>query len=243
MDKRCLFIYCIMVIVSTMPFVTSAQKHNTLTEQEKRQGWQLLFNGENLTGWHSYLSDGPGKAWQVNEGMIILNKTDKSQYDDYADLITDKEYTDFDLKLDWKIEPCGNSGVMIYVCESDQYANTYETGPEMQITDLACSPDSRRLYRRAGALYDLIPVDTEWVSKGGLWNHYEIISDHGHLQLFMNGHKVVDTRLWNMHWKQLIAASKFATMPGFGTFHKGHIALQGTENGKLWFRNIKIKEL
>ena len=96
---------------------------------------------------------------------------------------------------------------------------------------------------RAGTLYDLVPVDSEWVSVGGKWNLYEVKSEKGHLQLFQNGHKVIDTYLWDDHWRDLIAKSKFGSMPNFGTFHKGHIALQGTENGKLWFRNIKIREL
>lgn len=220
-----------------------AQQTGGLTSQQKSQGWQLLFDGRDLQGWHSYLEKTPGKAWQVHDGQIVLNKNDNSQYADYADLVSDEEFENFDLKLEWKMEPCANSGLMFYVHEDPGIKNTYETGPEMQIADLACSPDSRILMHRAGALYDLIPVDTEWVTPGGKWNTYEVIANRGHLQLFQNGHKVIDTYLWNEHWKALIAGSKFASMPGFGTYRKGHIALQGTENGKLWFRNIKIRKL
>ncbi|MCL6524728.1 MAG: DUF1080 domain-containing protein [Thermoflavifilum sp.] len=213
----------------------------TLTPAEKAAGWQLLFNGKDLHGWHSYLEKKPGKAWKVEDGCIVLDKNPHSAYADFADLTTDAEFANFDLKLDWKIQPCGNSGVMFYVHESPQYRETWNTGPEMQIVDLCCSPDSRILKCRAGDLYDLIAADTEWVTPGGQWNQYEIISDHGHLQLFENGHRIINTFLWTTAWQQLIAHSKFATMPNFGNFHKGHIALQGTENGKIWFRNIKIK--
>ena len=75
------------------------------------------------------------------------------------------------------------------------------------------------------------------------YDYFEIKADKGHLQFFQNGHQVIETHLWDEDWKDLVANSKFKDMPGFGSFHKGHIAFQGTENGKLWFRNIKIKKL
>lgn len=223
--------------------VQAQPRHPALTPKEKADGWQLLFNGKDLQGWHSYLETGPGKAWQVQNGMIFLNKNGHDQYKDYADLVTNEEFENFDLKLEWKMEPCGNSGVMFYVHESPEYKQTWETGPEMQIADLACGGDDRILKCRAGDLYDLIPADTEWVNAGGQWNQYEIRSDHGHLQFFLNGHKTIDTYLWDDHWRDLIAHSKFGVMPNFGTFRKGHISFQGTETGKFWFRNIKIKQL
>ena len=234
----------IMVIIGFLNFnMARAQQLNMLTEKEKQDGWQLLFNGKDLKGWHSYLQNKPGIAWQVEDGAIFLNKNDKSVYKDYADLTSDPEFENFDLKVEWKIEPCANSGVMFYVHESPEYKETWETGPEMQIEDLVCSPDHEHKMNRAGTLYDLVAVDSEWVTPGGTWNEYEIKANKGHLQLFENGHKVIDTHIWNDHWKELIANCKFKDMPNFGTFRKGHIAFQGTENGKLWFRNIKIRKL
>jgi len=221
----------------------NAQHLNTLTPEETEEGWQLLFNGKDLTGWHSYLQNKPGKAWKIEDQSIILDRNSETPYPEYADLVTDSEFENFELSLEWKITPCGNSGVMFYVHESPDYKNTYETGPEMQIVDLYCSPDTRVLRHRAGDIYDLVPVDTVWVTEGGKWNEYRIKCEQGHLQLFQNGHKVIDTYLWNDEWKELIAKSKFADMPYFGTFHKGHISLQGTENGKLLFRNIKIRQI
>ncbi|MEO9003952.1 MAG: DUF1080 domain-containing protein [Ginsengibacter sp.] len=226
-----------------------AQQSNTLTPKEKADGWQLLFDGKDLIGWHSYLEKEPGKAWEVQNGLIVLNKNSKSVHKDFADLVTDAEYENFDLKLEWKMEPCANSGVMFYVNESPLYKNTYETGPEMQITDLSCLytsdhhtiSDSRIHLHRAGALYDLAPADTEWVNPAPKWNEYEIIANNGHVQLFQNGHKVVDAKFWDYPWWKLISRTKFHQWPDFGTFRKGHISFQGTEDGKLWFRNIKIK--
>lgn len=223
--------------------LANAQQVNTLTQQEKQDGWQLLFDGNNLNGWHSYLEKAPGKDWKAEDGAVYLDKNENSVYKDYADLTTDAEFENFDLKLEFKTDTCANSGVMFYVHESSEYKNTWETGPEMQIDDVICGPDHLSKMNRMGTLYDLYPVDSEYVGASGKWYEFEIKADHGHLQLFEDGHKVINTYMWNQHWKDLIAAVKFKDMPGFGTFHKGHIAFQGTENGKIWFRNIRIKEL
>lgn len=226
------------------------QPPNTLTPQEKADGWKLLFNGKNLDGWHSYHENGPAKDWSVQHGAIVLKKNNTDPLQDDADLVTNGQFSNFDFKIEWKAKPCIDSGVMFYIHESPEYKGTYSTGPEMQIADLSCTePDSRMLKERAGDLFDLIPVDVEWVKPAGQWNQYEIIADNGHLQLFQNGHKVIDTELWRDHWKKLIAKSSyFAKLPNYGTFRTGHISLQGTEHKgkpgvKIMFRNIKIKEL
>jgi Domain of Unknown Function (DUF1080) len=233
----------ILLVAGFLCNIVHAQQTNILTPKEKEEGWQLLFDGKDLKGWHSYLENTPGKAWQVLNGGIMLNKNNKSVYKDFADLTTDDEFDNFDFKVEWKMEPCANAGVMFYVHESPEFKNTYESGPEMQVADLACNDDGRILKCRAGDLYDLISADTEWVNQAPKWNVYEIKSNEGHLELFQNGHKISETQMWDDHWRDMIKNSKFAEWPGFGTFKKGHISLQGTENGKLWFRNIKIRKL
>lgn len=232
-----------LLICSFFFLQNSFAQDNVLSTREKEQGWQLLFNGKDLKGWHSYLEKAPGKAWQVNDGAIVLNKNSNNIEKDFADLVTDEEYDNFDFKLEWKMEPCSNSGVMFYVHEAPQFKNTYESGPEMQIADLACNDDGRILKCRAGDLYDLVPSDTEWVNAAPQWNRYEIIANHGHLTFIQNGHKIIETTMWDDAWRDMIAHSKFTEWPGFGTFKKGHISLQGTESGKLWYRNIKIRKL
>ena len=235
---------CIIFFVAyTLSSDTVGAQQNMLSAKEKQEGWQLLFNGKDLTDWHSYMQKKPGKAWQVQNGMIFLNKNKQSVYADFADLVTNEEFENFHLTLEWKMEPCANSGLMFYVHESPEFKDTYESGPEMQIADLACNDDGRILKCRAGDLYDLIPCDTEWVNAAPKWNKYEIIADNGNLTLIQNGHTVVKTEMWDERWADMIKNSKFVEWPGFGTFRKGRISLQGTETGKLWYRNIKIKKL
>lgn len=229
--------------------VHAQAQHNMLTAQEKAQGWRLLFDGKTLKGWHSYLQNGPGKDWSVHDGAITLEKRVHDPEKAFQDLVTDAEYKNFDLKVSWKMNPCEDSGVMFYVHEDPHFAYTFETGPEMQIADLACTkPDSRVLKERSGDLFDILSSNVEWVNEAPQWNHFEIIADNGHVQFFQNGHKVIDTYLWNDAWKQLVAPTKFASWKGFATFHQGHISLQGTEDKgaepiRIWFRDIKIKPL
>ncbi|MEO8862506.1 MAG: DUF1080 domain-containing protein [Ginsengibacter sp.] len=237
--------YLIGFLICALSFYNcaTAQTPNALTAKETQEGWKLLFDGKDLKGWHAYHEKVIGNVWRVGEGNIMLNKNKKSLPRDYADLLTNEEFGNFDLKIEWKMRPCSNSGVLFYVDEAPQYKNTYESGPEMQIADLACNDDGRILKCRAGDLYDLISADTEWVNKSSLWNEYEIKSNNGHLEFFMNGHKTIDTQIWDNHWREMIQNSKFKEWTGYGTFKKGHIALQGLENGMIWFRNIKIRRL
>ena len=242
MNKR-IILFSILAIICCPGLNNLSAQQNTLTAKEKQEGWQLLFDGKDLQSWHSYLEKKPGKSWQVQNGVIFLNKNNKSVYGDFADLVTDDEFENFDFKVEWKMDPCANSGVMFYVHESPEFKNTYESGPEMQIADLACNDDGRILKCRAGDLYDLVPADTEWVNAAPQWNKYEIISNSGHVTFIQNGHKILETNMWDDHWRDMLKNSKFTEWPGFGTFHKGHISFQGTENGKLWYRNIKIRKL
>ncbi|MDQ2833436.1 MAG: DUF1080 domain-containing protein [Acidobacteriota bacterium] len=228
--------------------MANAQQENTLTQQEKTDGWQLLFDGKDLNGWHSYLEQGTGKDWSVQDGAIMLKKNNSDPAKDYADLVTDGEFANFDLKLQWKAKPCIDSGVMFYVQESPKYKQAYDTGLEMQIADLSCTvPDSREILRRSGDLYGLISSTVNTVKAAGEWNQLEIIANHEHVQLVQNGREI-STQLGDDAWRQLVAHSKFAKWPDFGTFRNGHISLQGTEDKgdsqiKLYFRNIKIKRL
>ncbi len=239
-----------IIVVSGCLFsaLANARQENTLTPQERADGWQLLFDGKDLNGWHSYLEQSPGKDWSVQDGAIMLKKSNSDPAKDYADLVTNGEFANFDLKLQWKAKPCIDSGVMFYVQESPKYKQTYDTGLEMQIADLSCTvPDSREILRRSGDLYGLISTKVNTVKDAGEWNQFEIVANQGQLQLIQNG-QAISTQLWDAAWRELVAHSKFAKWPDFGTFRNGHISLQGTENKgdseiKVYFRNIKIKLL
>jgi hypothetical protein len=217
----------------------------TLSEQAQKEGWQALFDGKTTNGWHTYGKQTIGKAWKVEDGMLRLDAASKKDWQtaEGGDIVTDREFENFHLKLDWKIAPNGNSGIMFYINEdASKYQHPWHTGPEMQVLDNAGHPDAKIIKHRAGDLYDLISVSSETVKPAGEWNTAEIIADKGSLRFFLNGTEVIKTTMWDDAWRAMIAGSKFKSMPGFGTFKKGKIALQD-HGDNVWYRNIMIKEL
>lgn len=223
----------------------AADGSNQLTREEKKDGWELLFDGKTTKGWHKYGSNTIGSAWKVKDGCLFLDTTEKEnwQIKDGGDIVTDKEFENFDLQLEWKIAKDGNSGIIFYIHEDkSKYNWPWETGPEMQVLDNDGHPDAKIVKHRAGDLYDLISCSTETVKPHGEWNLAEIKCINGKLDLYLNGVNVVSTTLWDDNWKKMVAASKFRNMPGFGTFSNGHIGLQDHGN-EVCFRNIKVRQL
>ncbi|MBL0316714.1 MAG: DUF1080 domain-containing protein [Flavobacteriales bacterium] len=216
-----------------------------LTPEEVKDGWVSLFDGQTTKGWHKYGGKPVGAAWKVEEGALHLDASqkDKWQIRDGGDIVTDEEYDNYHLKLEWKIDTCGNSGIIFFIHEDTvKYQWPWMTGPEMQVLDNKCHPDSKIIKHRAGDLYDMITSTPETVKPALEWNLAEIKSLNGTLELYLNGTKIVSTTLWDDSWKKMIAGSKFKDMPDFGTYKKGKIGLQDHGN-HVWFRNIKIKKL
>jgi len=218
---------------------------SSISMNEQNEGWKSLFDGKTKQGWHSYGRPEAGQAWQVVDGAIYYDTSQRQgrRMMGGGDLVTNNEYENFDLKYEWKIAPKGNSGVIFLIHEdTSQYKQTYATGLEMQVLDNDGHPDGKIMKHRAGDLYDLIKSSSEPVKPVGEWNQAEIRMDHGKLDLYLNGVNVVSTTLWDDNWNQLVANSKFKSMPGFAKYKKGRISLQDHGN-PVWFRNITIKEL
>jgi hypothetical protein len=212
---------------------------NTLSDQEKKDGWKLLFDGKTTSGWHTYKSDKVNARWKAANGELYLDKAVK---DANGDLVTNAEYQDYELAIEWKIDACGNSGIIFNVVEDDKYQATYNTGPEMQVLDNTCHPDAKIIKHRAGDLYDLISCSQETVKPAGEWNQVRLVSKNANMEFWLNGTKVVEFTMHTPAWDEMVAKSKFKSMPAFGKSKKGHIALQDHGDG-VWFRNVKIREL
>lgn len=237
-------IFSLLAITTYQPLnFNQSNTRNTVNSIEKKDSWHSLFDGKTTKGWHSYGRSEAGSAWKVENGILHLDAAGKGSGASGGDLVTNEEYKDFHLKLEWKIAPKGNSGIIFYVKEDTQiYPNTFNTGLEMQVLDNEGHPDAKIHKHRAGDLYDLVPSSRETVKPAGEWNKAEVISKGGKLEFYLNGSKVVSTTLWNESWKNLVAGSKFASMPGFGTFRTGKIALQD-HGDDVWYRNVMIKKL
>ncbi len=222
-----------------------AQSPNSLSSQERSEGWKLLFDGQTTRGWHKYGGAPIGAAWKVQDGALWLDPSQKEgwQIKGGGDIVTDEVFADFHLMLEWKIAQNGNSGIMFYIHEdSTKYQWPWMTAPEMQVLDNQGHPDAKIVKHRAGDLYDLISCRQETVKPFEQWNQVEIICKKGKLDFFLNSVNVVSVQLWGEEWKKMVAASKFSNMPGFGTYQEGRIGLQD-HGDKVWYRNIKVKRL
>ncbi|WP_256001846.1 3-keto-disaccharide hydrolase [Pedobacter deserti] len=221
--------------------ITAVVGCSTTKSQTSTKGFTPLFDGKTTTGWHTYGKTTAGSKWEIQDGALYLNS--KGPRNGGGDLVTDKEYSNFHLKYDWKVSPGANSGLIYYVHEDKaKYGATYSTGLEMQVIDNEGHPDGKYPKHRAGDLYDVIKSSSEPVKPVGQWNTAEIISKNGKLEHYLNGVKIVSTTLWDENWKQLIAQSKFKGWENWGTFKSGKIALQD-HGDDVWYRNIMIKEL
>lgn len=212
--------------------------HNAITSAEKAAGWVSLFDGNSIKDWRGYKEDISAK-WTVDNGMLHFNPDGEGRG---GDIISTKQYENFELSLEWKIQECGNSGIFWNVVESDKFERTYHSGPEMQILDNKCHPDAKIRTHRAGDLYDMIETSQVNVKPAMQWNQIKIHSKDGHYMFYQNGAKVVEFTMHSPEWDAMIAKSKFKDLDGFGKAKRGHLALQD-HGDKVWFRNIKIRSI
>lgn len=225
-----------VLLMSALPF--SHKGGPTASAPAPSGGWITLFDGTSTKGWHDYGKTTAGPEWEIQDGTLHLNPTKGG-----IDLVSDEEYGNFDLKIEWKVAPKSNSGIIFYVHEDPaKYPEPYHTGLEMQVLDNEGHPDGKFYKHRAGDLYDLIACSKETVLPVGQWNKAEIYCKDGHLKLYLNGTNVVSTTLWDDNWRTMVAGSKFRQWADFGTYKTGHIDLQDHGN-EVWFRNIMIKKL
>jgi Domain of Unknown Function (DUF1080) len=220
---------------------------NIVSDEDKADGWISLFDGTTTKGWHRYGKMPAGKAWQVKDGAIMLDISNKDtsmwQLPDGGDLVTDEEFENFHLKLEWKISKGGNSGIVFFSHEdTTKYEWSWETGLEMQVLDNDGHDDGKIPKHRAGDLYDLISCSKETVKPVGEWNQVEVRAMNGKLDLFLNGTNVVSTTIGDDNWKSMLKNSKWKEHKDFSTYKKGRIALQDHGN-TVWYRNIRIKKL
>jgi len=217
---------------------------NKLSDQEKKEGFVLLFDGTTSDGWRGYKKDVFPDRWIIEDGTIHFNPDAKGQR---GDIIYDKKFSNFHFKIDWKIAEAGNSGIFYLGAENDEFRAIYATAPEMQVLDNEKHPDAKAGKdgnRKAGSLYDLIPAKPQNFKGAGEWNTAEVIIKDGHVIHKQNGVKVVEYQYGTREWDELVGASKFPGInPTWANLQKeGYIGLQD-HNDHVWFRNIKIKEL
>ena len=212
---------------------------NTLSEEEKKEGFKLLFDGKTLNGWRTYQNK-PADSWSVKDGTFYCKGDPTNKSDMRSDMITTDQYENFDLSIDWKISPKGNSGV-IYLA-TEEFPAAYLSGPEYQMIDDKNFPEKLEDWQKTGANYAMNPAPTAAPNPVGEWNTTRIVVNKGHVEHWLNGKKIVEYEIGSEEWKKNKMNGKWKDAKGYGMAKKGHIALQD-HGSEAWFKNIKIKEL
>jgi len=212
---------------------------NTLTENEKKDGWQLLFDGKTTTGWHGYNMDGIPDVWTVEDGCITINGEGGNEE---QDIITDAIFRNFAFTVEYKLSSGSNSGVIFQVKEDPKYQFPYETGPEFQLIDHENWPDLLEDWQINGANYAMYPPKAMPNNPVGEWNRLFLVVNGNHVTQLINGVEVVNYEKYSNEWVELRNSGKWVNYSDYGISDEGHISLQN-HGTKLWFRNIKIKTL
>lgn len=219
---------------------------------DRGAGWRRLFDGASFEGWKLYQAEDDSiEFWEIEDGALVftrdvslagliwnhLNPFVRSA----ADLMTRERFGDFDLSIEWKISPGGNSGIL-YLVPDERRSLAWDLGLEMQVLDDAGHRDGRIERHRAGDLYDLQSLARDAARPVGEWNTARIRRRGDHLEHWLNGVKTVDIVRGSREWQRAVAASKFEGIEGYGLAERGHIVLQD-HGDVVWYRNIEILDL
>ena len=220
---------------------------NTLTDAERAEGWQLLWDGHTAWGWRSAKGkEFPKEGWEIKDGVLSVVETGGAESRAGGDVVTEETYAAFDLKFDFRLTPGANSGIKYYVDTELNKAEGSAIGLEFQLLDDAAHPDAkagRDGNRTLASLYDLIPAAAGKKTKPiGEWNEARILSTGRHVEHWLNGAKVLEYERGSEEFRRLVAASKYKVWPAFGEKPSGNILLQDHGN-RVDFRNVKMKVL
>ncbi len=196
--------------------------------------WAVLFDGKIVNGLRGYKQSGFPDSWEVVDGTL------KTIPGHGVDLISEEVYKNFELELEWKVPEGGNSGIFYFATEEGDYI--WQSAPEMQVLDDKKHTDGENTLTSAGALYAMIAPSTSVVKPVGSFNQVRIKVKDNHVEHWLNGTKIVEYVYGSDMMWDLVAKSKFSTMPQFAKASEGHIGLQG-DHGVIWYKNIRIRRL
>jgi hypothetical protein len=214
---------------------------NTLTNKERKNGWQLLFDGKTFTGWHGYnMKKAIPGIWSVVDGSLFVDGQGGGE--EAQDLITDKIYRKFAFTVEYKLGLGSNSGILFQIKEDPKYTYAYETGPEFQLIDHDNWYDPLEDWQIHGSTYAMYPPKAKPYHPAGEWNRLLLVVDGNKVTQIINGVETVSYEKYSDDWTAKRNSGKWTNHPDWGKFDEGPISLQN-HGTKLWFKNIKIKEL
>lgn len=226
--------------IELTPLIDTSEP-NTLSEAERQAGWRLLFDGQTTNGWRGYKSETVPPSWKVEQGSLLSRPQTGERT---GDIITLEQFDDFELLVDWKMKPGGNSGVIYRATEDYDYV--WQSGPEFQILDNARHLDGRNPLASTGACYAVFAPARDVTQPVGEWNRTRIVARGAHVEHWLNGVKLLEYEIGTDHWTAHVKTSKFFAsayrQSQWGRIPKGHIGLQDY-GGAIEFRNLKVRVL
>lgn len=224
---------------------------NDLTENEKRTGWRLLWDGKTTNGWRgAKLKEFPDKGWEMDDGILKVLSSGGAESRNGGDIVTDNSFSDFELSVDFKITEGANSGIKYFVDSELNKGEGSAIGLEFQVLDDEKHPDAKmgkNGNRTVGSLYDLIRAENNGSSRGknfkgvDKWNNARIVVKDGHVEHWLNQIKVVEFDRFSQMFKALVEKSKYEQWENFGRVPEGLILLQD-HGDEVSFKSIKIRE-
>lgn len=236
----------VITIVMTMWFVgcASEKKENAANENKELMNseWIAIFDGTSTDGWRGYNAKELPSNWIIEEGAL---KSLGTGDDLGGDIVYGaRQFSNFELELEWKISEGGNSGIFYHVLEGEQYKVPYENAPEYQLIDNLGFAEPLEDWQMVGADYAMYPADPtkQVVKPANEWNKSKIIFTTQKVEYWLNGEKVVEFVPWSEDWEARRNSGKWDNYADYGKSKTGLIGLQ--DHGSfIWFRNIRIREL
>ena len=236
----------VMAILNSQAMGQATEKHNTLTQKEQKEGWQLLFDGTSTESWTSTKGEEfPKTGWLVEDGVLTVEGSTGDDHASGGDIITKDQYGDFELLVDFNIPEGANSGIKYFVVDDFPGQPGNYLGLEYQIIDDKHHADAKlgvNGNRTVASLYDLIPAKDKELNPVGEWNQARIVVKGNHVEHWLNDSKVLEFERNSEQFRKLVKASKYHDLKGFGEMPAGHILLQG-HGDTVHFRNVKIRDL
>lgn len=225
--------FCVFACLPGFASPREEPEPNTLTEEEKKLGFKLLFDGKTTAGWRGYGKKECPEGWKAEDGAL-------ARVGGGGDIITEDQFKGFEFRFQWKVAPGANSGVMYHVAEGEKAP--YFTGPEYQILDNARHADGKNPLTTAASVYALYAPAKDVTRPVGEWNDGAIIIRGKHVEHWLNGEKVCEYDKGGDEWNEKVAGSKFKAWSKFGKPTEGHLCLQD-HGDPVWYRSLRIRQL